>query len=587
VKPLDPRLLRHARSARRYIALTTVFGIVSAGLVIAQALLIANAIAPVIDGDAGWAHAVPLIGWFAVLAVVRVLVTVLQESLAHRAAVDVVAELRAQVLDHAVALGPRAMTEPTELVTLVTRGLDDLEPYFVRYLPQLLLAATLTPATLVVIAGLDVGSAAIVAFTIPLIPVFMWLIGRLTQSFAADKLAAMQRLGAQLLDLLAGLTTLKALGRERGPGRRVRALGEAYNRTTMSTLRVAFLSGAVLEFLASIAVALVAVTIGMRLVYGQVDLTTGLAVLMLAPEAYRPIREVGTQFHNSSDGIAAAEQAFAVLERPLPAHGAVPAPAFGGLVLEDVSVLAPGRDLLAPAGLSARVRPGRVTALVGPSGGGKTTTAMLALGLLRPDHGRILLLPAPSSPAPTPSPATAELRTTAEFPTDADAVDLATVDPASWHAQVTWVPQRPVLTPGTVAEAVLGPDAEIGEREEAAARATGLAEVLAGLPLGWDTPIGQGGAGLSLGQRQRLALTRALLDPAPLVVLDEPSAHLDAAAEQRVLDVVATLRAEGRAVLVIAHRPRLVDLADDVVEVHNAPAGRTPDATAPLAGERA
>ncbi|TNC18047.1 ATP-binding cassette domain-containing protein, partial [Georgenia sp. 311] len=169
---------------------------------------------------------------------------------------------------------------------------------------------------------------------------------------------------------------------------------------------------------------------------------------------------------------------------------------------------------------------------------------------------------------------------------DADAVDLATVDPASWHAQVTWVPQRPVLTPGTVAEAVLGPDGEVGEREEAAARATGLAEVLAGLPLGWDTPIGQGGAGLSLGQRQRLALTRALLDPAPLVVLDEPSAHLDAAAEQRVLDVVATLRAEGRAVLVIAHRPRLIDLADDVVEVHNAPAEPHTDADARV-GERA
>ncbi|HLT84562.1 MAG TPA: ABC transporter transmembrane domain-containing protein, partial [Phototrophicaceae bacterium] len=265
MKPLDPRLLRHARAARRYIALTAAFGVTSAGLVVAQALVIAHAIAPVVDGDAGWAHAAPLVGWFVALAAARVLVTVLQESLAHRAAVDVVAELRAGVLDHAVALGPRGGTEPSELVTLVTRGLDDLEPYFVRYLPQLLLAATLTPATLVVIAGLDLGSAAIVAVTIPLVPVFMWLIGRLTQSFAADKLAAMQRLGAQLLDLLAGLSTLKALGRERGPGARVRTLGEAYTRTTMSTLKVAFLSGAVLEFLASIAVALVAVTIGMRL----------------------------------------------------------------------------------------------------------------------------------------------------------------------------------------------------------------------------------------------------------------------------------------------------------------------------------
>jgi len=591
VKPLDPRLLRHARSARRYIALTTGFGIASAGLVVAQAVLISRAIAPVIDGTAGWAHAAPLIGWFVAVAAARVLVTTLQESLAHRAAVDVVAELRAGVLDHAVALGPRGLSEPSELVTLVTRGLDDLEPYFVRYLPQLLLAATLTPATVAVIAGHDLGSAAIVAVTIPLIPVFMWLIGVLTQRFATDKLAAMQRLGAQLLDLLAGLTTLKALGRERGPGRRVRALGQAYTRTTMSTLKVAFLSGAVLEFLASIAVALVAVTIGMRLVYGDVDLTTGLAVLMLAPEAYRPIREVGTQFHNSADGLAAAEQAFAVLERPLPSTGCRPAPAFGGLVLQDVAVEAPGRDVLAPAGLCAYVRPGRVTALVGPSGGGKTTTAMVALGLLRPTSGQVLLVPA-GTPAHVPPtahfPPTAQHPPTAQFPTPdtipVGAVDLAEVDPASWHAQVTWVPQRPALTPGTIADAVLGGPGTVGAREEAAAAASGLDEVLATLPAGWDTPIGHGGAGLSLGQRQRVALTRALLDPAPLVVLDEPSAHLDADSEQRVLDVVTALRDSGRAVLVIAHRPRLVALADDVVEVHASPLPHGQQQPAPLAG---
>lgn len=547
MKPLDPRLLRHARAARRYIALTTVLGLVSAGLVVAQALLVAGAVAPVVDGAAGWADVAPLVGWFAAVAVARVLVTVVQESLAHRAAADVVAELRASVLARAVALGPRGLREPSEVVTLVTRGLDDLEPYFVRYLPQLLLAATLTPATLVVVAGLDLGSAAIVAGTIPLIPVFMWLIGVLTQRFAADRLVAMQRLGAQLLDLLAGLTTLKALGREHGPGTRVRALGRAYTRTTMSTLKVAFLSGAVLEFLASIAVALVAVTVGMRLVYGDLYLATGLAVLMLAPEAYRPIREVGTQFHASADGLAAAEQAFAVLERPLPPAGTRPAPAFGGIELDGVGVLAPGRDVVAPAGLSARVLPGRVTALVGPSGGGKTTTAMLALGLLRPDTGRVLVVPDGGG----------------------EPVDLAALDPASWHAQVTWVPQRPVLVPGTVADAVVGEGGTVDGRAEAAARASGLDEVLAALPQGWDTPLGQGGTGLSLGQRQRVALTRALLDPAPLVVLDEPSAHLDAAAEQRVLDVVTALRDQGRAVLVIAHRPRLVALADDVVEVRS------------------
>ncbi|MEE6282233.1 thiol reductant ABC exporter subunit CydD [Georgenia sp. MJ170] len=586
MRPLDPRLLRHATATRRYIALTATTGLVLAALVVAQALLIAHAVAPVIDGDAGWAEAAPLAGGLVLVVVTRVLVTVLRESLAHRAARDVVAELRSAVLDRAVALGPRAIPESRELSTLVTRGLDDLEPYFVRYLPQLLLAATLTPATLVVILGLDLWSAVIVAGTIPLIPVFMWLIGVLTQRHADERLTAMQRLGAQLLDLLAGLSTLKALGREHGPARRARELGQAYTRTTMGTLRVAFLSGAVLEFLASIAVALVAVTIGTRLVYGGLDLTTAMAVLMLAPEAYRPIREVGAQFHASADGLAAAEKAFAVLERPLPAAGTLTAPAVGSLVLEDVAVRAPGRDLLAPAGVSARVRRGRITALVGPSGGGKTTTALVALGLLRPDAGRVLLVPdGGGARAGAGAGAGAGL-------------DLVDVDPGSWHRQVTWVPQRPVLTPGTIAEAVLGAGRPVDDRAREAARASGLAEVLATLPDGWQTAVGHGGAGLSLGQRQRIALARALLTDTPFVVLDEPTAHLDAASEQHVLDVVAELRDAGRAVLVIAHRPRLVALADDVVEVRSAriasgdsddvtPVGARAGAGAGAAGPRA
>ncbi|QTE30794.1 thiol reductant ABC exporter subunit CydD [Pengzhenrongella sicca] len=552
MKPLDPRLLRHARAARRYIAITAVTGVVTAGLVIAQALLIAHALAPVVTGTAGWDHVVGLLPALAGVVALRTAVLVLQESWAHRAATGVITELREQVLVRAVALGPRwlAAEQGPAVVTLVTRGLDDLEPYFVRYLPQLVLAATVTPATLAVVFGLDLVAALTLALTLPLIPVFMWLIGVLTQRFAADRLVTMQRLGAQLLDLLAGLGTLKALGREHGPGHRVGELGRAYARTTMSTLRVAFLSGAVLEFLASIGVALVAVGVGMRLVYGQVDLFTGLAVIMLAPEVYRPLREVGAQFHASADGIAAAAQSFAVIEQPLPAPGTSPAPdlAITDIVLDDVSVAAPGRSTWAPSGLSARLRPGRVVALVGPSGAGKTTAADLVLGLLRPDTGAIRLVP-----------------------TGADAgtgVDLADVDPGSWWAQVAWVPQRPVIVPATVRSNVLAdPAGEIDERALAAARATGFDEVVAALPGGWDTRLGQGGVGLSLGQRQRLALTRALLGRHPLVVLDEPTAHLDARAEAHVLAAVDALRGQGRTVLVIAHREALIARADDVVHV--------------------
>jgi ATP-binding cassette subfamily C protein CydD len=554
VQPLDLRLLRHARAARRYILLTTATGALTATLVVTQALLLAGALAPLVERRAGWDEVSRALPALAAVVLARAVVLVLQESTAHRAATRVIGDLREQVLRRAVGLGPRwlAAEQGPAVVTLVTRGLDDLEPYFVRYLPQLLLAATVTPATLAVVFGLDLIAALTIAVTIPLIPVFMWLIGVLTQHFATDRLRTLQRLGSQLLDLLAGLSTLKALGREHGPGLRVAELGHAYSRTTMATLRVAFLSGAVLEFLASIGVALVAVAVGMRLVYGQLDLVTGLAVLMLAPEVYKPLREVGSQFHASADGIAAAARSFAIIEEPLRTAGTRPAPDLRqtDIWLDAVSVAAPGRAVWAPWQLSARLRPGRVVALVGPSGAGKSTAATLVLGLLRPDAGAVRLQPSKDR---TPGRST---------------LTLGDVDPASWWAQVAWVPQRPVLVPGTVRANVLGdPGADVDDRARAAARATGLDEVLADLPGGWDSRLGQGGVGLSLGQRQRLALTRALLGPQQLVVLDEPTAHLDARAEEHVLSALDALRAQGRTVLVIAHRGSLIARADDVVTV--------------------
>jgi len=546
VKPLDPRLLRHARSARRSIALTTALGAVTAGLVIAQALLLARVLALAVAAAATVNDVRrPLIGLAAVM-LARVVVTWLQERWAHRSAGAVIAELRARVVDHAAALGPRWLAggAGAPLATLVTRGLDALEPYFVRYLPQLLLAATVTPAALAVVLGLDWIAAVTIAVTLPLIPIFMVLVGRLTQDSSHRRLATMERLGAQMLDLVAGLPTLRALGRERGPIPRVRALGDSHRAATMTTLRIAFLSGMVLELLTTLSVALVAVGVGLRLVSGDLDLQTGLAVLVLAPEVYLPLRQVGAHFHASTDGIAAAQHAFEVLEVPLPDRGTREAPDLRHTTirLDGVSVAAPGRGVSAPARLTMRLVPGRVIALAGPSGAGKTTTAQLALGLLAPDLGTVTL----------------------ELPTGAP-VDLAEVAPDSWWAQVTWVPQRPVILPGTLAENVAA-DAD-RERLDAAAALTGLDEVVAALPAGWDTRVGHGGVGLSVGQRQRLALTRALVADTPLVVLDEPSAHLDAASEQRVLDSVDALRHDGRTVLVIAHRRSLLALADEVVDV--------------------
>ena len=552
------------------MVLTAILGALAAGLVVVQAFAIAHTLGPAVTaGSAGSPIALDDVArWLGVLALViagRAVIAWAQERYALRAAGRVVAELREQVTAHMVARGPRPEvgadangdTSPAAVATLATRGLGDLEPYLVRYLPQLLLTAIVTPALVLVILGLDWIAAVICVVTIPLVPLFMWLVGVMTAGTSERRLRVVERLGSQVLDLLAGLPTLRAFGREIGPGARVRALGEASRRATMGTLRIAFLSGMVLELLTTLSVAIVAVSIGLRLVHGSMELVPAIAVLVLAPEVYLPLRRVGSEFHASTDGLAAAERAFTVLETPAAVLGGARTVSLAGgaLVLDGVTVRAGDRGVEAPSGLSARIPlgtgsagGGRIVALRGPSGAGKTTTALVLLGLLRPDAGRVLV-----------------------EPPDGPAVDLADVDPSSWWAGLTWVPQRPSLAPGTLRDVVLeGRDLSAADLD-AAARTTGLDSVVAALPRGWDTPVGLGGVGLSVGQRQRVALTAALVGATgstrPLVVLDEPTAHLDARGEQVVLDTVRAWRDAGRTVLVVAHRASLLALADQVVDV--------------------
>ncbi|PUB24427.1 ATP-binding cassette subfamily C protein CydD [Promicromonospora sp. AC04] len=637
MKPLDPRLLQQVRAARWYVALTVGLGVAAAGLIVAQALLIAALLAPVVSGDG---TSGPAMAWsFAGLALVvagRAAVAWAQERYALRAAARTIAELRHAVVEAWALRGPRASlatggggaggttadggagvpasgggasvsasgggadvpasgngrgaSPEAEVATLVTRGLDALEPYLVRYVPQLVLTALVTPALVCVVLGLDWVSAVIVIVTLPLVPVFMVLVGRLTAGTSERRLATVERLGAQVLDLVAGLPTLRAFGRSFGQGERVRALGEASSRATMGTLRIAFLSSMVLELLTTLSVAIVAVGVGLRLVEGAILLQPAIAVLVLAPEVYLPLRRVGAEFHASVDGVAAASKAFAVLgsvrseglaDANPPMDGAG-----GALVLEGVSVRAGGRGVLAPAGLSARISlgtgeagGGRVVALRGPSGSGKSTAVLAILGLLTPDAGRVGLVP----------------RGSLDDGALHDLADVSAAGLAGWWAGLTWVPQRPTLPPGRLRDVVLDgvsePDSD-SDSERAlvsAARLTGLDAVVEALPEGWDTRVGLGGVGLSVGQRQRVALTSALLDDAatkPLVILDEPTAHLDARGEQAVLDTVRAWRDAGRTVLVVAHRASLLGLADQVVDVRAAPdpaAGPTEDPDAGLA----
>lgn len=574
MRPLDPRLLQHATAARGYVVLTAALGIATAALVVVQALLLALVIAGVaMEGRTFGEVRVPLLLLVLVIGGRSVLAWA-QDRFGHRAATTVVAQLRGRVVERATALGPTALEGDAgpAITTLTTRGLDALDGYLVRYLPQLLLAATVTPAVLVVVWWHDLIAGLTILLTLPLVPLFMAMVGWATQAAADRRLRTLQRLGAQVLDLVSGLPTLRALGREAGQATRVREAGDAYRRATMRTLRSAFLSALVLESLTTLSVALVAVGIGLRLVYGELDLRTGLAVLVMAPEVYLPLRMVGVHYHASVDGLAAAGEAFALLEREPAEPGTVPAPDLRTcrIRLEGVGIVHTGRHRATPSGLDLTVDPGEVIALTGPSGVGKSSAVLALLGLHRPDTGRVLVEPLAGAGGQGGGPA----------------YEVAELAPGTWFAQVTWVPQRPLIVPGTLAENVrLAAPGTGDDQLHLVAGRTGLQEVVAELPQGWSTPIGQGGVGLSAGQRQRLALARALLRPAPLVVLDEPTAHLDPATEQIVHATITRLRAAGHLVVLVAHRPALVALADRRVDVHDGPAEARPaDPTAAPGG---
>lgn len=390
MKPIDPRLLRYARATRLFLVAVVALGIVGAVLVIAQAMLIAEVVVGAFQHGMAVADLGTPLVLLACVAVGRALVGWLTELAAHRASAAVKSELRGRLLERATALGPGWLTgqRTGSLVALATRGVDALDGYFSRYLPQLGLSVVVPVAVLARIVTEDWVSAAIIVVTLPLIPAFMMLIGWVTQSRMDRQWELLSRLSGHFLDVVAGLPTLKVFGRAKAQADSIRRITAEYRRATMRTLRIAFISSFALELLATLSVALVAVTIGMRLVYGDMDLYVGLLILILAPEAYLPLRQVGTQYHAAAEGLAAAEEIFEVLETPVPAPGAGAVPS-GALSFEGVTVRYPGRSADAVSDASFSVEPGETVALVGPSGTGKSTLLNVLLGFVRPAEGRV------------------------------------------------------------------------------------------------------------------------------------------------------------------------------------------------------
>ncbi|MCP9209895.1 thiol reductant ABC exporter subunit CydD [Streptomyces cucumeris] len=543
MKPIDPRLLRYARATRFFLAASVALGLAGAGLVIAQAMLIAEVVVGAFQRGAGVdALTRPLI-LLAVVATGRAAVSWLTELAAHRASAAVKSELRVRLLDRAVRLGPDWLDSRRtgELTTLATRGIDALDDYFARYLPQLGLAVVVPVAVLARIVTADWISALVIVVTLPLIPLFMMLIGWATQGRMDRQWRLLSRLSGHFLDVVAGLPTLKVFGRAKAQAESIRTITADYRRATLKTLRLAFLSSFALELLSTVSVALVAVGIGMRLVHGEMELYTGLVVLVLAPEAYLPLRQVGAQYHAAAEGLAAADEVFAVLEREPSAGGRTSAPDAreATLTVDGLVVRHPGRGEPSLSATSFALRPGETVAVVGPSGAGKSTLLNAVLGFAEPSAGRILL----------------------------GGQDLKSLDPESWRRQIAWVPQRPYLFAGTIAENVrlARPDAD-DSSVRAALRDAGALDFVTALPEGTATRLGELGSGLSAGQRQRIALARAFLADRPVLLLDEPTANLDGETEAAVVAAVRRLAA-GRTVLMVVHRPALLPLADRVLSL--------------------
>ena len=540
MRPLDPRLLRYSAAARGYLAVTVALGLAATALILLQAGLLAYVLAAAATGTGVRLLAGPLAA-LAIVLLARAAAGYGGEVTALRAAAAVKSQLRRRLTGHVLKLGPSWLCQSPaghrsgEVTTLATRGLDGLDPYFARYLPQLVLACVVPFAVLIRVGLTDWISAVVIAVTLPLIPLFAILVGRHTKTVTQRQWRLLARLGGHFLDVVEGLPTLKLFGRGKPQAEVIGRVTGEYRKATMSSLRVAFLSGFVLELAAALATALVAVEVGLRLLAGSMSYQAALLVLLLTPEAYLPLRAAGAQFHASAEGAAAAGDVFAVLDTPLPGRAARPAPRpvdlrTDTIRLSGVSLAYPGRGRDALSGVNMTIRPGDQITLTGPSGAGKSSLLALLLRFAEPTSGRI----------------------------EAGGVDLARVPAEEWRRQIAWVPQHPHLFAASVAGNIaLGDPGASREVVAAAARAAGADGFIEALPRGYDTQVGERGLGLSSGQRQQIALARAFLRDAPLLLLDEPAAHLDADTAARLDAALAALTA-GRTVIRISHDQRPV-----------------------------
>lgn len=546
----DKRLIREMRPFWGYLVLTVGMGIGIALLAVAQAWYFSRVVAGVfLEGatlSTVWDFLIIILG----IVVLRAVFQWVSEISAHEAAFRIKVSLRKRLMSHIISLGPvyAQGQRSGELITTVVDGIESLEEYFSKFLPQLILAAGIPLLILGFVYPLDWKSGLILLITGPLIPVFMILIGKLAEKKSIQQWKSLSWMSAHFLDVLKGMTTLKVFGRAKDQTRVIARVSDSFRKTTLSVLRIAFLSALMLEFLATISIAIIAVTIGIRLVYGTLSFSTGLFILLLAPEFYTPLRTLALNFHAGLSGVNAAGRIFEILDVPLMPAEESPEnnnkntihPELSSdyqISFQHVSLTYQAGDAPALKGVNLSLNSGEKVALVGPSGAGKTSIAQILLRFIEPSKGDVFV----------------------------NGTLLKSISLNYWRQQIAYVPQAPYLFAGSIAENIhFGrPSATIEEVRNAAQE--GLADqFISELPDGYETLLGEGGTRLSGGQAQRIAISRAILKDAPFLILDEATSSLDPDSEYIVQQALKRLM-RGKTALIIAHRLSTVRQADRIL----------------------